>query len=188
MTEKEFKQFFDKNFDSLRSYLYYRCGDKELATDIAQDTFVRIWEKQIPDEGKKTVGLAYKIAGDFFISKFRKNKTKEKYMESLKFDFTENISPEEEMEYKELKEKYEQALAGLSEKQRVVFLMSRMEGLKYGEIAEKLGISVKAVEKRMHGALGAFREILKVAFYMLYFSVYSSLHYLFNTALRFYHV
>jgi RNA polymerase sigma-70 factor (ECF subfamily) len=188
LTEKEFKQFFDKNFDSLRSYLYYRCGDKELATDIAQDTFVRIWEKQIPDEGKKTIGLAYKIAGDFFISKFRKEKSAEKYMESLKFNFTDDISPEEELEYKELKENYEHALAGLSEKQRVVFLMSRLEGLKYSEIADKLGISVKAVEKRMHGALNTFREILKVAFYMLYFSIYTSLHYLFNMALRFYNV
>lgn len=171
LTEKEFKQFFDKNFDSLRSYLYYRSGDKELATDIAQDAFVRIWEKQIQLEGKKTVGLLYKIAGDFFISNYRKNHSKAKYLESLKFDFCDDVSPEEQMQYKELKEKYEYALAKISEKQRVVFLMSRMEGLKYHEIAEKLGISVKAVEKRMHGALGVFRELLKVAFYLMLFSI-----------------
>jgi RNA polymerase sigma-70 factor (ECF subfamily) len=74
------------------------------------------------------------------------------------------------MQYKELKSKYEHTLANLGEKQRVVFLMSRMEGMKYSEIAEKLGISVKAVEKRMNGALSTFRQVLKVLFYLIYFS------------------
>ncbi len=170
MTEKEFEQFFDKNFDSLRSYLFYRSGNQEIATDLAQDTLVRIWEKQVKDEGKKTVGLAYKIAGDLFVSKYRKSTTESNYLESLEFQFAD-VTPEDELEYKELKEKYEKTLAQLGEKQRVVFLMSRMEGLKYSEIAEKLGISVKAVEKRMHGALGIFREVLKVLAYMLYLSI-----------------
>ncbi|RLD83995.1 MAG: RNA polymerase subunit sigma-24 [Bacteroidetes bacterium] len=170
MTEKEFKQFFDKNFDSLRSYLFYRSGDKELATDLAQDTLIRIWEKKVKDEGKKTVGLAYKIANDLFVSRYRKSNTESNYLESLEFQFSD-LTPEDELEYKELKEKYERTLAQLGEKQRVVFLMSRMEGLKYSEIAEKLGISVKAVEKRMHGALGVFREVLKVISYMLYLSI-----------------
>jgi len=64
LTEKEYKQFFDSHFDSLRNYLYYRSGDADLATDLAQDTLIRIWEKNINNEGKKTVGLAYKRASD----------------------------------------------------------------------------------------------------------------------------
>lgn len=169
MTEKEFKKFFDRNFDKLRSYLFYRSGNEELATDLAQDTLIRLWEKQLKDEGKKTVGLAYKIAGDLFMSQYRKHNSETKYLNSLEFEFI-NISPEEEIQYKELKEKYENTLANLGEKQRVVFLMSRMEEMKYSEIAERLGISVKAVEKRMSGALRTFREVLKVLFYLLYLS------------------
>lgn len=169
MTEKEFKQFFNDNFDSIRSYLFYRSGDKELSTDLAQDTFVRLWEKQIKDEGKKTVGFAYKIAGDLFISKYRRNNIEANYINSLEFKFSD-FTPEKEMEYNELKLKYEHSLAGLGEKQRVVFLMSRMEGMKYSEIAEKLGISIKAVEKRMNGALSTFRTVLKVLFYLVYLS------------------
>ena len=49
-------------------------------------------------------------------------------------------------------------IANLSEKQREVFLLNRIEKKKYKEIAEMLGISVKAVEKRMHGALKSLRE------------------------------
>ena len=169
MTEKEFKQFFNRNFDGLRSYLYYRSGDMELATDIAQDTFVRLWEKQIKNEGKKTVGLAYKIANDFFISKHRRVTLEANYLNSLEFEFT-NTTPEKEMQYKELKEKYEFTLANLGEKRRVVFLMSRLEGLKYTEIAERLGISVKAVEKRMNGALSTFRGALTALINLIYLS------------------
>ncbi|MEA1899112.1 MAG: sigma factor-like helix-turn-helix DNA-binding protein [Bacteroidota bacterium] len=50
----------------------------------------------------------------------------------------------------------------MPEKQRIVFLMSRQEGLKYIEIAERLNLSVKAVEKRMNLALTYLKKAIKV--------------------------
>ena len=170
MTEKEFKQFYHKNIDSLRNYLYFRSGDLELSIDLAQDSFLTIWEKQVENEGKKTVGLLFKIASDLFVSSYRKSKVQSRYIQTLKFEFDGN-NPEKEMQYSELKEKYEQTLTGMGEKQRVVFLMSRMEGLKNREIAEKLGISIKAVEKRMKGAISVFREVLKGIYYLIFFFI-----------------
>jgi RNA polymerase sigma-70 factor (ECF subfamily) len=83
------------------------------------------------------------------------------YKNSLAFSLAD-VSPEEEMEYKELQQRYKKALAGLPEKQRVVFLMSRVDGLKYHEIADRLNISVKAVEKRMKNALDDLKSKFKV--------------------------
>ena len=74
----------------------------------------------------------------------------------------DEYTPEDQMAYNELHAKYEKALADMSEKQRVVFLMSRSEGLKYNEIAERLQLSVKAAEKRMSKALAYFKEKLLV--------------------------
>jgi RNA polymerase sigma-70 factor (ECF subfamily) len=65
------------------------------------------------------------------------------------------------MEESEFQNRLEQAIGNLSEKQRQVFLMSRIEKMKYSEIAEVLEISVKAVEKRMHLALLSLKEILQ---------------------------
>lgn len=75
-------------------------------------------------------------------------------------DNEDDRDPEKLMEFEEMKQHYELALAKLNDKQRTVFLMSRMDGLKYREIADRLSISAKAVEKRMTQALASLRKAL----------------------------
>lgn len=161
MTRETFKSLFDEHFDSVRNYIYYRCGDAELATDVAQETFMKVWEKQLDVIPGKSVGLFYKIAHDLFISRYRRSALDTKFKNSLSLDH-DNNTPEDVIAYNELQHKYEKALADMSEKQRVVFLMSRTEGLKYQEIADRLQLSIKAVEKRMSKALSYFKEKLLV--------------------------
>lgn len=159
MTRSEFKTCFDQWFDELRNYITYRCGDVDLATDIVQEAFMKIWEKKMSYQGKKTRGLLYKIASELWISQYRKSTTEKNY--KLTFDLkNQENNTENELLYQELKEKYEAALKKLPEKRRVVFLMSRVGELTYSEIAERLNISVKAVEKRMKLALQELKEIL----------------------------
>jgi len=130
-----------------------------MATDIAQDTFLKLWEKKFIITDGKIKGLLYKIAGDLFISSYRKQKTAMNFKLNMKPE-TAGGNPEEQFQYSELHEKYNLALGNLPEKQRVVFMMSRFEELKYREIAESLEISVKAVEKRMKYALEYLRQAL----------------------------
>lgn len=159
MTKEELKICFDKWFDELRNYIAYRCYDADLATDIVQETFVRVWEKQLEYQGDKTKNLLYKIANELWISHYRKKTTETNYSLSLTLTDSNN-STEEHIYYKELKGKYESALTQLSEKRRTVFLLNRMDALTYAEIAERLSISTKAVEKRMKLALQDLRKYL----------------------------
>lgn len=160
MTKEQFKILFDLYFDDIRGYLYYRSGDVLLSTDLAQDTFLRIWEKQLAIDPGKDIGLLYKIAGDLFVSHYRRDKTSAKVMKELVFE-NRSTSPEEDLQYKELKEKLERTLNSMPEKQRIVFLMSRKEELSYQEIAQRLSISIKTVEKRMSAALALLRRKIK---------------------------
>ena len=160
MTKEIFKALFDTHFDAVRSYVYYRSGDTELATDVAQETFLKIWEKQLQPDVKNIKGLLLKIAGDIFISRYRREKLALDFSMTFKPGILDD-SPEDQMQFKELKSRYEQALKILPENQRTVFLMSRMDGLKYHEIAGQLGLSVKAVEKRMNLALTFLKKFIE---------------------------
>lgn len=159
MNKQAFKHIFDDYFDSLRNYIYYKCSDEEVASDIAQDIFMRIWEKREQLDSSNIKPLLYKMANDMIISHYRKqtvqlNFEKDVYIEE------EVLSPQDEIQFSELKKRYASALSNMSEGLRETFLMSRNEELKYHEIAERLNISVKAVEKRMSAALKILKEKL----------------------------
>ena len=158
ISEAEFESLFNRYFDELRKYLYFKCSDKDLATDIAQDVFTKIWEKRERFDHSNIKALLYKMATDNLISHFRRNKLKQEI--TVEFEIETN-TPQHNLELEELKSKYEKALAHLPENQRVVFLMNRIEQLTYKEIAERLEVSVKAIEKRMSTAIKYLREQLK---------------------------
>lgn len=160
MTQQEFKKLFENHFANVRNFVFYRSGNADVATDIAQETFLKIWEKQNSIQPEKVKGLLFKIAGDLYISHYRKEKRSFNFFNNYIFN-NESQSPEEEMAFDQLKENYAKALEKMNEKQRTVFLLSRAENLKYTEIAELLGVSVKAVEKRMKLALEHLRILLK---------------------------
>jgi len=157
LTDTEFKHLFNNHFDAVRNYIWYRSGNPELASDVAQETFLKLWEKRPYADKTKLKGLLFKMAGDIFISAYRKQTTELKFRTNLKSGI-ENKTPEEKLYYNELKERYETALNKMPENQRVVFLMNRMDKMKYREIAEATGIGVKAVEKRMSQALKLLKQ------------------------------
>jgi len=153
MKKKEFKDIYDTHFDAIRSFVYYRCGDPEMASDVAQDVFMRIWEKRFDWNGNDLKPLLYKIASDCYISNFRKEQCRMNFEQSMVTTVDVAYSPDEEMSFNELAATYKRVLEQMSEKQRAIFLMNREDGMKYAEIALSLQISVKSVEKYMSAAL-----------------------------------
>lgn len=160
LSKAEFKQIFDKYFDTIRSFIFYRCGDVDAASDMAQDVFMKIWEKREQIDTVELKPLLYKIANDMVITNYRKNTTRWDYEQSMMVQEETQLSPEEEFNFQELSAKYAKALQLMPEIQRVVFLMNRNDEMKYKEIAECLQLSVKAVEKRMSAALQYLRTQL----------------------------
>lgn len=158
LSREEFRNLFDKRFDSVRSFIYYRCSDEEVASDIAQDVFTKIWEKGMNVHPERDKNLLYKIASDMYITRMRRKRVELNFRNSIKIDREDN-SPEDDMLYSQLKENYAKVLGEMNQGQRDVFLMSRSEGLKYEEISQRLGIGVKAVEKRMNGALKILKKL-----------------------------
>ena len=160
LSKAEFKQLFDNYFDTIRCFIFYRCGNGDVASDMAQDVFMKVWEKRGQLSNHNLKSLLYKMANDLVISNYRKDITRLDFEQSITVQNDIHLSPEEELAFEELASSYAKALEQMPETQRVVFLMSRNDELKYSEIADRLVISVKAVEKRMSAALQYLRNEL----------------------------
>lgn len=160
LSKVEFKQLFDSYFDTIRSFIFYRYGNADVASDMAQDVFMKVWEKREQLSNHNLKSLLYKMANDLVISNYRKDSTRLDFEQSMTTLNETSLSPEDELAFEELTSSYAKSLEQMPETQRVVFLMSRNDELKYSEIADCLDISVKAVEKRMSAALKYLRAEL----------------------------
>lgn len=152
MNKEQFKNIFDSYFDSIRSFVYYRTSSEETAEDVAQDVFMQLWERRERLELQNIKALLYKMASDSVVSHYRKQSVRLDFARNMQPD-EQTVSPQELLQFKELSTRYAQVLEQMNAGQRDVFLMSREESLKYHEIADRLGVSIKAVEKRMSAAL-----------------------------------
>jgi RNA polymerase sigma-70 factor (family 1) len=157
ISEAEFIGLFKEYNQQVKNYIYYKTGDMGLADDVVQDTFLKFWEKKNEVRINTAKTLLFTIAGNLSINKLEHRK--------VVFQFSNRFiqspfvnSPEFEMELKEFDHKLQSAIAGLHEKNRVVFLMNRLDGMTYQEIAGNIGVTVKAVEKRMKKALDYLKE------------------------------
>ena len=155
--EKNFSDFFNSHSKLLHNYIFYKCGDIDLAGDIVQDAFLKFWENCQKIIVGKAKSYLFTIANNLFLNDYAKNKVVLNFKKIPLKNYTHE-NPEFLLEEKEFKDKLEKALSNLSESQRVAFLMNRIDGKKYKEIAKILGISVKAVEKRIHNALLNLRK------------------------------
>lgn len=142
---------------SIQNFVYYKCGNKELASDTVQEAFIRLWKncKKVPPS--KARSFLFTVANNLFLNKAAHQKVVFEYRNQSQGE-VDSQSPQYLLEEKEYGERLSDALAGLTENQRTAFLMSRVEGKKYREIAEILGISEKAAGKRVHDALEALRK------------------------------
>ncbi|WP_100803253.1 RNA polymerase sigma factor [Ulvibacter sp. MAR_2010_11] len=137
-------------------FIYFKCGDKDQADDLVQEAFIKLWQNCAKVPLEKAKSFLYTVANNTFLNEVAHKKVVLKHAR-LQPHKVNDQSPEFLLEEKQYLKKLENALANLGEAQRTAFLLNRIEGKKYREIAEILGISVKAVEKRMSQALASLR-------------------------------
>ena len=154
--EKVFNAIFKSNSKTIFNYIYYKYGNEEKAYDAVQEAFVKLWENCAKVAPEKAKAFVYKVANNLYLNVLKAEKVRLKYAENAPKLSQE--SPEFLLEEKEFKDKLDRALNSLPENQRTVFLLNRIDGKKYAEIADMEGVSVKAIEKRMHLALKSLRS------------------------------
>lgn len=163
ISEKEFKALFDKYYDSIKSFIYYKIGDIDLSEDIAQEAFVKFWESRDKVILETIKTYLYTIANNLMLNHIKHGKVVLQFEQKQnKKDGEVETNPEYKMELDEFQNTLNDTISAIPEKSREVFLMNRIDGLTYNEISERLGVSVKAIEKRMSKALSILRKELDI--------------------------
>ncbi|WP_158974187.1 RNA polymerase sigma factor [Cellulophaga sp. L1A9] len=154
--EQVYNELFKTNSKTVFNYIYYKYGNEEKAYDVVQEAFIKLWENCKKVAPEKAKSFVYTVANNLYLNVIKAEKVRFKHAKET-LEVTHE-SPEFLLEEKEFKIKLEHALSDLPENQRSTFLLNRIDGKRYKEIAEMEGVSLKAIEKRMHLALKSLRE------------------------------
>ncbi|SEJ18664.1 RNA polymerase sigma factor [Pseudomonas sp. NFR16] len=138
-----------------------RVGCRATAADLVQDLFVRFWRRPLVQVEELNTYLL-RCAGNIAIDHLRNEGTRARLSEELMPDAQEARAdePQAALEASNDLRHIEAALRGLPERTRQIFLLNRIHGRKYGEIAKAMGLSQSAVEKHMMRALQACKASL----------------------------
>ncbi len=151
-----FKNLYYKYYPVLIRFAWYRLHAADTAKELVQELFFRIWIKRHnlnPDKSIKA--YLYKSLNNLII-----NHSKLGFSQTMSIEDIKNQSAFDDEENKqELRIDIEREINKLPDKVKTVYILSRIEGYKYIEIAAICNISIKAVEKRMSRALNILRRI-----------------------------
>lgn len=138
----------------LERQIVRKVGCRSTASDLVQDIFLRLWEKAIDWKGDSTAYLS-RCARNAAIDHLRSEKTREAYLKGeLPDTFCEPpLSPQEILVAEQNFRHIEEVLASLPEKTRHIFLLNRVHGRSFSEIAGVMDISPRAVAKHMARAV-----------------------------------
>jgi len=155
--EAVYSDIYAKYAKSIWNFIYFKCGNEEEANDLVQEAFIKLWIHCSSVTKEKAKSFLYTVVNNTFLNVVAHKKVILKHHSQYKHKINKE-TPLYIIEEKEFFEKLQNAINNLSETQRTTFLLSRIEGKKYREIAEILSISIKTVEKRMSQALASLRK------------------------------
>jgi len=160
--ETAFEQVFKTHFKRLHAYAFTILRDEVEAEEMVQQVFFKLWER---NENLSLTGSVsaylYRAVHNESLNYIKRQKVRSNHQLHVAYSMKNEVEhPEKKVMAGELEKKIHTALNELPEQCRTIFQMSRFDELKYREIADKLGISVKTVENQMGKALKLLREKL----------------------------
>lgn len=160
--KQEFEKLFRSSYVSLVRYAKTLIRDHDASEEIVQELFFRLWQDRLNLRIESSFnGYLFRSVHNRALHYIEHQKVVNRHAGEVAA--AADISSEpvtEAIYYHELQARVARVLERLPERSRKIFRMSRFEGLKYNEIAEKLAVSLKTVEADMGKALKEFRKAL----------------------------
>lgn len=157
-----FRHLFERYYDRLVAYIITYTHNQARSEDIVQQAFIDLWDdKNKLDSDRSPRNYLYSIAYNRYIDSINKAKRRDRLLDELwERALRERIKEDREQLEKRI-EKMRQIIASLPPKCKKILQLNKVEGVKYKEIAEEMGISVKTVESQMRIAFQKIRDGFK---------------------------
>ena len=152
MTVAEYNLSVDEFADRLFRFVVKSVKDEDLANDIVQETFTRLWEKVKTVSFEKVRSYIFTAAYHLVVDNFNKGKRHEHMEEAHTRDYAHNE------QYSDIKEVLNRALDQLPEIQRSVILLRDYEGYSYQDIAEMTNLNESQVKVYIYRGRMALKE------------------------------
>lgn len=159
--EFAFQQVFVAYRDKLYSYLYKFCRSEQAAEDAVHDVFLKLWQyRERLYEVENLNAYLYRMAHNHAYTQFQRMARETLILAEIQKEqgLIGDFEGEDRLVSKELKEFIRRAVNRLSPQQRLVFLMSRQDGLTHEQIAQRLNLSTHTIKNHMVEALRHLRE------------------------------
>jgi len=157
-----FRELFDKYHKKIFSIALKITGVEETAEDVVQEVFIKLW---LHKEGLARVenfnAYLNTITRNHIFNSLRKIATEQMCLKKIAAQHHKQKNNADPVIYHELEQLVSKAVAELSSQQKKVYQLSRGEGLKHEEIAERLGISSSTVKGHMVEALRHIKSVLR---------------------------
>jgi RNA polymerase sigma-70 factor (ECF subfamily) len=154
--ENSFKDLFERYWKKLYIFSYNVIQDKNVSEDIIQEIFTDLWIRRKEIEIENVSAYLFKAVKFQIFKQFRKRKLIDRHFKEFD-NFISEFNTEQDIDYKDLISRVENIISGLPEQRRIIFQLSRHEGLSNKEIAHKLNISVQTVKNQISHALKLIR-------------------------------
>jgi RNA polymerase sigma-70 factor (ECF subfamily) len=156
-----FDSMFRAWYPRLVRYAEAMLHERAVAEEVAQDVMLAIWQSR----GKLSItgsvgGYLFRATRNRVLNELRHRKIQQKSLPYLGSPAEAPADAEDRLQDEEIRQALHAALSELPDRCREVFELSRVQGLRYAEIAEAMDISVKTVETQMGKALKHLRERL----------------------------
>lgn len=160
--QEAFAALFRALYPSLCGLVARRVGSPEIAEELVQDVFARVWERrETLDPEQSLTRYFYRAARNQALNYLKHRRVVSRSQHQVGEGPHGSVpGPEEEVRYRELSAAAQEAIEQLPDRCREIFLLSRQGEMKYAEIACLLGLSVKTVETQMGRALRGLRAVL----------------------------
>lgn len=160
--ESAFEQLFRTYYERLCRYADTLLKDADEAEEMVQTVFLTIWEKRADWEVTLSLkAYLYRAVHNHCLNRIKHYGVRENHREYALYVQADGYDPvTETIQASELEDRIERAVSKLPGQCQVVFRMSRFEEMKYQEIADQLGLSVKTIENQIGKALRIMRQEL----------------------------